>query len=157
MTGAPAWECQRSVDVDVPASYAWQFMTDIGNWSDPPAEFSLDGPFESGAQGTTQMPGRPPASWTIRNVEPGRAYTIEGGSFLEGARLLFRWRFDGLSAGRTRLTQRIELSGENAAKYVDEIIAGFEQTLEPGLRRIAERMARAALEDFLETAADNGS
>jgi hypothetical protein len=45
MSSAPAWECQRSVDVDVPVSFAWQWMTDVRNWSDPPAEFTLDGPF----------------------------------------------------------------------------------------------------------------
>jgi len=33
---------------------------------------------------------------------------------------------------RTKLTQRIELCGENAATYVDGIRAGFEPNLEPG-------------------------
>jgi polyketide cyclase/dehydrase/lipid transport protein len=141
---APAWECQRSVDVDVPAAFAWQYMTDVRNWSDPPAEFALDGPFVSGSSGTTRMPGRPPATWTIRNVEPGRRYTIEGGSFLERATLLFHWRFDAVSDRTTRLTQRVELRGENAAAYVAEVSAGFEPNLEPGLRRIAQRMLQVA-------------
>ncbi len=146
MKTAPAWECQRSVDVDVPVWFAWEFMTDVRNWSDPPAEFALDGPFASGSRGTTQMPGRPPANWTIRDVEPGRGYTIEGGSFLDRALLLFHWRFDALSERSTRLTQQLELCGENAATYVADIRAGFEANLEPGLRRIAEMMARAASE-----------
>ena len=34
--------CQQSVDADVPASFAWQYMTNVSNWSDPPAEFSLE-------------------------------------------------------------------------------------------------------------------
>jgi hypothetical protein len=140
----PAWECQRSVDVDVPAAFAWQYMTDVRNWSDPPAEFALEGPFTSGSRGITRMPGRPPATWSIRNVEPGRGYTIEGGSFLEGALLLFHWRFDALSDRTTRLTQRVELCGENAAAYIQDVSAGFEPNLEPGLRRIAERMLLAA-------------
>jgi hypothetical protein len=116
-------------------------MTDISNWNDPPAEFALEGPFAEGTRGTTQMPGRPLASWTIRDVEPGRGYTIEGGSFLERAVLLVHWRFDPLTARTARLTQRIELLGENAATYVDEIQSLFEPNLEPGLRRIAQRMA----------------
>jgi len=78
MDNAAAWECQRSVDVAVPVSFAWAYMTDIRNWNDPPAEFALEGPFVEGTRGTTQMPGRPLASWTIRDVEPGRGYTIEG-------------------------------------------------------------------------------
>ena len=94
MTIETAWECERSVEADVPVSFAWQFMSDLRNWSDPPAEFSLDGPFADGSTGTTRMPGRPPATWTLRDVKPGRAYTIEGGSFLERAQFMVFWRFD---------------------------------------------------------------
>jgi hypothetical protein len=38
-----AMACERSVGVDVPVEFAWQFMTDIANWSDPPAQFTLEG------------------------------------------------------------------------------------------------------------------
>jgi hypothetical protein len=140
MSIAPAWECQRSVEVDVPVSFAWAYMTDIRNWNDPPAEFALEGPFVEGTRGTTQMPGRPLASWTIRNVKPRRGYTIEGGSFFERAVLLVHWQFDPLSEATARLTQRMELVGENATAYVDEIKSLFEPNLEPGMRRIAQRM-----------------
>jgi hypothetical protein len=140
MSVAPIWECQRSVDVDVPVSFAWAYMTDIRNWNDPPAEFALEGPFAEGTRGTTEMPGRPLAFWIIRDVEPGRTYTIQGDSFLERAMLLAHWRFDPLSERRARLTQRMELLGENAAAYVDEIKSAFEPNLEPGMRRIAQAM-----------------
>jgi Polyketide cyclase / dehydrase and lipid transport len=143
MSDMPAvWECQRSVDADVPVSFAWSYMTNVSNWSDPPAEFSLDGPFAAGSRGTTRMPGQPARGWVIRDVVPGRAYTIES-ALPEEVLLLFHWRFEELSDRRTRMTQRIELYGENAAAYVDQIRAGFEPNLEPGLRRIAERMADA--------------
>ncbi len=140
MSVAPAWECERSVDVDVPVSSAWAYMTDIRNWDDPPAEFALDGPFAEGTRGTTRMPGQPAASWTLREVESGRGYTIEGSSFLERAVLLVHWRFDPLSDRTARLTQRIELLGENAAAYSEAMQSMFEPNLEPGLQRIARRM-----------------
>jgi hypothetical protein len=146
MSTTPAWECQRSVDVEVPAFFAWAYMTDIRNWNDPPAEFTLEGPFVDGARGTTKMPDYPIGSWTIRDVEPGRAYTIEGGSFFEGATLLVHWRFDPLSDRTARLTQRMELFGENAAAHVGGIRAGFEPNMEPGMRRIAKLMEQGALE-----------
>lgn len=139
-----AWEFQRSVDANVPIGFAWQYMADVRNWSDPPAEFALDGPFASGSPGTTRMPGLPPNTWTLRDVEPGRGYTIEGGSFFDRALLLVHWRFDALSERSTRLTQRLELCGENAAAYIDGVRAGFEPNLEPGLRRIAALMEQAA-------------
>ncbi len=59
--------------------------------------------------------------------------------------LLVHWRFDPLSERTARLTQRMELLGENAAAYVDEIQSLFEPNMEPGLRSIAQRM-KASLE-----------
>lgn len=146
MNSAPAWECHCSVDVDVPVSFAWKYMTDVRNWSDPPAEFGLEGTFAPGSVGWTRMPGQPAHSWTLRDVEPERAYTIRGGSFLERAELLVHWRFDPLSERSTRLTQRLELSGENAARYVNDLRAAFEPNLEPGMRRIAQMMMERAAE-----------
>ena len=139
----PLWQCEQSVEADVPVSFAWQYMTDVRNWSDPPAEFAIDGPFASGTRGTTRMPGQDANSWTIRSVDPGRAYTIEG-SFHDEARFSSHWRFDAISESRTRLTQRLELAGEKAADFVDGVRAAFEPNLEPGMRRIAELMKQAA-------------
>jgi hypothetical protein len=115
-------------------------MTDIRNWHDPPAEFALEGPFVEGTRGTTRMPGHPVASWTLRDVEPGYGYTIEGDSFFERAVLLAHWRFEPLSERTARLTQRMELLGENAGAYVHEMKSLFEPNLEPGMRGIARRM-----------------
>ncbi len=143
MTTKPAWACEQSIEVNVPVSVAWDFMSDVRNWSDPPAEFALDGPFASGSRGTTTMPGQAPNQWMLRDVEPGRGYTVEGGSFLENARLLVRWRFEAVSRERSRLTQRIELVGEKAPKYVGVVRAGFEPNLEPGMRRLAALMVDA--------------
>jgi hypothetical protein len=148
MKAAPVWTCERSVDVDVPAAFAWHYMTDVRNWSDPPAEFELDGPFENGARGTTRMPDRPPLSWTIAEVDRGFSYTIVADEILENASMSVRWRFDSVSDGRTRLTQRLELSGLNAAVHVEAIRAAFEPNLEPGMRRRASLMVEAmATED----------
>jgi hypothetical protein len=93
------------------------------------------------------MPERPAISWTIREVDPGRGYTIGGGGFLENAQLQVRWRFDAVSDHKTKLTQRIELSGENAVSYIDGIRTAFEPNLEPGMGRIAGLMAQAWLQE----------
>jgi hypothetical protein len=148
MKATPVWTCERSVDADVPAAFAWRYMTDVRNWNDPPAEFELDGPFANGARGTTRMPDQPPVSWTIAEVDRGSGYTIVGDGFLENVLLSVRWRFEPLSDGRTRLTQRMELSGVNAPAHVEAIRAAFEPNLEPGMRRIADLMVGAmAMED----------
>lgn len=119
-------------------------MTDVRNWSDPPAEFTLDGPFAPGTRGTTTMPGQPASTWTIRDVVPERAYTIEADSMFENASLIVQWRFDPLAEDRTRLTQRLALGGVNAARYVENIRAAFEPNLEPGMQRIARMMIERA-------------
>ena len=146
MSGEPVWTCQQSVDVDVPVTFAWEFMTDIHNWSDPPAAFALDGPFAPGTRGTTTMPGQPANSWMIGDVDPGRGYTIVG-ALDDNAAFLSHWRFDAISDGCTRLTQRLELSGETAPRYVDDIRAAFEPNLEPGMQRIGRMMVERAARD----------
>jgi len=146
MTSKAVWACARSVDVEVPASFAWQFMTDVRNWSDPPAEFTIEGPFTAGAHGVTRLPGQPDRGWTIQAVIPGRAYTVHT-ALAEDAFVLFHWHFDPLPDRRTRLTQRLELHGGDAASYIDDIRSAFEPNLEPGMQRIARMMRSRALQD----------
>ena len=139
MPNEPVWTTQESVDVDVPVSSAWTFMTNVANWSDPPAEFSLDGPFVAGAHGTTRMPGQPPTSWIIRAVVDQCSYTIEV-SVAADAAVRFEWRFDPVSEQRTTLTQRVQLWGDGAAGLVDTIRAAFEPRLASGMQRVARMM-----------------
>jgi hypothetical protein len=139
---AIALQLEQSVDAAVSASFAWRFRTDITTWIDPPASFVLDGPFVTGVQGTTVMPGQEPRHWWIRDVQPGRSFVIE--MPLERATLCFRWRFDALSERRTRVTQQIELSGSNAANYVEQVREAFGSTLEGGMNRVVAEMVAAA-------------
>jgi len=133
-----AWHLEYSVEVEVSASLAWTFWTDIRNWDDPPAHFEIDGPFAVGARGKTLIPDREPLRWRIREVRSGERAGIE--MELDGASLSFEWRFEPLSARRTRLTQRIALSGDNAAAYAGQIQAGFGANLPEGMKRIARVM-----------------
>ncbi len=138
---AAAWECECSVEADVSPHGAWEFWTNVANWVDPPATFELDGPFAIGSRGTTRMPGQPPMSWVITDIQPESAFTTE--LMLDDASFLAHRRFHALPNGRTMLTQRLELRGANAAAYVEGCRAGFEPNLEPGMKRIAEAMALA--------------
>jgi polyketide cyclase/dehydrase/lipid transport protein len=138
---AIALQLEHSVEVDVSPSFAWNFRTDITNWSDPPAKFTLDGPFAAGAQGTTAMPGQEPFHWCVRDVQPRKSFLIE--MQLDHATLCFLWRFDALAERRTKITQHIELSGSNAGAYVGQVQAGFGLNLSDGMQRIAAEMAAA--------------
>ena len=82
----------------------------------------------------------------ITDVEPESLFTTEmlleeGASFIA-----IRW-LNALPDSRTMWTQRLELVGENAATYIDGCRTGFEPTLEPGMKRIAERMSEARMRE----------
>ena len=136
-----ALQLAYSVEADVSPAFAWRFRTDVANWSDPPARFALEGPFEVGSCGTTLLPDQEPLHWRIRDVRPGRSFVLE--LQLDRAMLTFEWRFDDLPGDRTKLTQRIVLSGDNAGAYAEQVEVGFGPSLPDGMRRVATEMAAA--------------
>ena len=132
---------EHSVEADVSVTFAWNFWTDINNWDDPPARFTLEGPFADGSSGTTRIPEHSLIRWRIRDVVPGRSATIA--IDLGGATLGFEWRFEHLANRRCLLTQALRLTGENASAFTDTIRARFDESLPAGMVRIAKRMSDA--------------
>jgi hypothetical protein len=136
-----AWETEHSVETTAASAFAWAYMSDVRNRDDPPAQFTLDGPFVSGGQGTTQMPGQLARHWKLREVTPMESYTIEFP--LDSATMSFEWRFIGLPDGRTRLTQHISLEGENASAFVADVQQAFALSLEQEMKKIAMAIDKA--------------
>ena len=136
-----ALQLEYSVEADVSPAFAWQFRTDVSNWNDPPAQFALDGPFEAGSHGTTLLPGQETLHWRICDVRQGESFVTE--MQLDRATLTFEWHFDRVSENRTKLTQRIVLSGDNAGAYAGQVEAGFGPNLPHGMDRIAAEMLAA--------------
>jgi hypothetical protein len=112
-----AWETMHEEETEASRDFAWRYWTDVANWDDSPARFELDGPFAVGSRGLTRLPGQEPIGWIIREVTPGEAATIE--IPVDGAALAFEWKFAGLAEGRTRLTQRVVLTGQEADAYLE--------------------------------------
>jgi hypothetical protein len=136
-----ALQLEYSVEADVSPAFSWRFRTNVANWNDPPAEFALHGPFEVGSCGTTLLPGQEPLHWWIREVLPGKSFVLE--LQLDRATLTFEWSFDDLPGHRTKLTQHIVLSGDNAGAYIGQVAAGFGPNLQEGMMRVAAEMAAA--------------
>lgn len=136
------WETEYSVETEASVRFAWDFLTNVNNWTDPPARFVIDGPFHPGSTGMTVLPEQDPVRWSIREVEPERSYTIE--TQLDRAVLSSQWRFEALSADKTRLVQRLLLSGENARSYSEEISNAFGSNLSAGMEKIASSITHAA-------------
>jgi hypothetical protein len=140
-----ALQLERAVEVEVTPSFAWSWRTDVRNWVDPPAQFQLAGPFASGSWGTTRFPGQEPLRWRIRDVRPRTSFIID--MPLDRAVLSFEWEFEALSDHRTRITQRILLSGDNATEFANRVRAAFGSTLDDGMKRIADTLERAERRD----------
>jgi len=132
---------EHSVQANVSMTFAWNYWTDVANWDDPGAQFSMDGPFVDGAAGTTRLPGQAPIYWRVRDVVPGRSAAIV--IPLEGAALNCEWRFEHLANRLCRITQAIVLTGERAASFTDQVSASFADNLPAGMERLAERMTQA--------------
>ena len=129
-----AWQLEHAVDANASLPFVWAWRADITTWDDPPARFELDGPFVTGAEGKTTLPGQAPLRWVLRDVRPNESFLIE--MPLDRAAFLCEWRFDAIDDRRTRLTQRIGVAGENAAAYADQVRTAFGATLVDGMARL---------------------
>jgi hypothetical protein len=135
----PAWQFQHSVQCNAPRKFAWSYWTNTANSNDPPAQFALDGPFDVGSWLTTTLPGQTCHS-IIRDCKADREAAIE--MQLPDAILSFHWQFEELPQTRTRITQRLALSGPNAKSFVAQASI-FEQTAPDGMKRLAAAIERA--------------
>jgi hypothetical protein len=134
------WEFNHSVECRAPRRFCWEYWTDVAKWDDPPARFTIDGPFQNGARIRTELPGQTLVS-VVRGVEEGRAATIE--LELPNAVFCFHWSFDDLDGReRTLIHQRLELSGEGAGVFVEQAkVMG--KTAPDGVKKLVGAMERA--------------
>ena len=142
------WSFEHSLVCAVPKEFAWNFWTDVRNWSlDADVEsVDLDGDFRPGARGVTFSKTSGKVEWQIAEVQPGRA-VIEFAA--PGAVAQFAWTFAD-EQGRTKITQRASLSGEQAAQYVESFGRGLEAGMPSGMRKLCESIEKAhgALDDL---------
>jgi hypothetical protein len=118
-----AWDFEHAVEVNASPASAWAYWTNVENWTlDPAVEWvRLNGPFQAGARGQTKTRGGELVSWQVLDVQEGHSATIE----ISGAH--FRWRFEPVAGGGTRLTQRIILDGPGSPPegFADGVRAGM--------------------------------
>ncbi|MBZ5607393.1 MAG: SRPBCC family protein [Acidobacteriia bacterium] len=137
-----AWTFEHSVDCGVPAEFAWNFWTNVSNWAlDPDVEsVEIDGPFTAGARGFTNSRSSGRVEWRIVEAQPGKA-VIEFP--LKNAVGRFVWTFEAMG-GRTRITQRCTLHGEQAGVYAKAVGPSLEAGIPAGMRKLCEAMEKSA-------------
>jgi hypothetical protein len=137
------WSFAHSVEAAVAPDTAWRFWTDVSNWTfDTSLEWvRLDPGFVAGARGVTKPRGAEPIEWRVRDAGGGQA-TID--LPFPGAVVTFHWTFEPAGLNRTRLTQRVELSGPQAADYIAIAQSQLASGLPEGMRTLAEAMEQGS-------------
>ena len=136
-----SWTFGHSVICATSRAFAWQYWSNVENWLlDTSVEaVTIDGPFATGARGTSKPRGGDLINWQLVEVEDGHRALIE--IQLPGAVVRFDWRFED-EASSTRITQRVTLDGEQAADYLSGA-AELEKGIPQGMQRLAEEIAGA--------------
>jgi hypothetical protein len=140
------WNFEHSVECQADRNLAWYFWTNVSNWAivDPSVEFaSLDGPFQSGAKGTTKPRGGEPIQWRLEDVQEGRGAVVIVP--VAGAALRCAWIFEDSATRRTRITQRAMIEGAKADDYVATVAPGLAKGIPQGMKKLAETIEQLAL------------
>ena len=139
------WKFEHSVECQVRRDFAWQFWTNVDNWTavDPSVEsVKLNGSFAAGTRGTTKPRDLGPIDWQLAEVQDRSSAVIEIRT--PGAILRFLWRFEDSTSGGTRITQQVRIEGEQADDYVGRMGPELQKGIPQGMRKLAEEMIRAA-------------
>ena len=140
------WSFEHSVECGVDRDFAWQFWTNVSNWPvvDSSVEsVTIDGPFQSGAKGSTKPRGGDTLQWQLEDVHDGCGAVI--GIHLSGAALRFAWRFEDRGVRSVRMTQRASIEGERAQDYISAAAPELEKGMPAGMKRLADAIEQVAL------------
>ena len=150
-----AWAFQHTVACPVTREFAWRFWTDVRNWRfDVDIEsIELNGPFAAGSHGVTVTRSSGRIEWRLTDVQSGSEVVFE--ICLPGAILRFRWKFEDLG-GRTRMTQRVGIEGEQALSLVTAVASSLEPGIPAGMQKLCETMSKAAADAFRPGFGDAG-
>ncbi len=106
------YEHSEVTDASTDAVYAlWADVARWPEWDTSIVSITIDGPFAAGSRGTMVIEGLPPIPYTLTEVTPGRSFSDE--TAIPGALLRFIHVVE-TTDGRTKVTHRVEIEGEQA-------------------------------------------
>jgi len=101
----------------------------------------IQGEFAAGTCGVTHSKSSGRIDWRVTEVVQPRKAVLEFPA--PGFVAKFVWTFEDVS-GRTRITQRVSLSGEQVAIYAETVVPSSQAGIPAGMRRLCEAMEAAA-------------
>lgn len=137
------WVFEHAIESGVSVQFAWNFWTNVRNWllDADVVSIEIDGEFAAGTNGVTHSKSSGKINWRIIEVVEPRKAVLEIPA--PGAVARFVWTFEDVE-GRTRITQQVSLSGEQAAMYADTVGRGLQAGIPSGMLRLCEAMQAAA-------------
>ncbi|MGH9574670.1 MAG: hypothetical protein ACRD40_14215 [Candidatus Acidiferrales bacterium] len=138
------WVFEHTIECGVSAEFAWGFWTNVENWKldSDVVSVEIQGPFATGARGATQTKSFGRLDWHVAELGLRRA-VLEFPA--QGALARFSYSFQDVDDGRrTRITQRVSLSGEKATAFIDTIGRALEMGIPEGMRKFCGAMEAAA-------------
>jgi uncharacterized protein YndB with AHSA1/START domain len=116
------WEYEHSQETTATPDALWRHWSDMAAWPQWNAgieKLEVDGPFAVGTTFTMTPPGEDPIRMRLVEIVPGELFTDEadGGDFV----VRTEHRLERLSAGRTRVVYRTEITGPAADQIGPEV------------------------------------
>ena len=99
------WKSEFSAETAASPEAVWQVLAGVEGWPTWNPGYTaahLDGPLQSGAQGSIKLPRGPSRPFTVYEVDPQRSLTYGGD--VPGGRQRFLNRIEPLGPSRTRIT-----------------------------------------------------
>ena len=134
---------EHAIECSVSVQFAWNFWTNVRNWllDADVVSIEIHGAFAAGTNGVTHSKSSGKINWRIIEVVEPRKAVLEIPA--PGAVARFVWTFEDIE-GKTRITQHVSLSGEQAAMYADTVGRGLQAGIPSGMLRLCEAMQAAA-------------
>ena len=99
------WKSEFSAETAAPPEAVWRVLAGVEGWptwNPGLAAAHLDGPLQTGAQGSIKLPRGPIRPFTVYEADPLRSLTYGGD--VPGGRQRFLNRIEALGPGLTRVT-----------------------------------------------------
>ncbi|TCO58419.1 SRPBCC family protein [Actinocrispum wychmicini] len=110
------YEYEHTETTTAKTNAVWALWANVNRWTDwdtSVKSVTIDGPFEVGSTGTMIIDGQPPIPYRLVEVTAGRSFADV--TEIPGATLRFVHTLDEVD-GRTVVTHRVEIEGEQAAE-----------------------------------------
>ncbi|MGH3415169.1 MAG: SRPBCC family protein [Actinocrinis sp.] len=109
------WTYEHSIETDAAPEAVWRLWADVENWGAWNADvrrIKIDGPFAAGSEIVMTPEGQDPVHLIVAEAVAGERFVDE--ARFDGLLLRTTHRLDVAASGRTRVTYRMEITGDGS-------------------------------------------